>query len=144
MKTAIAEALKGEAEGGSTIGAVLIQRGAIVGRGHNRVNQTGNPTTHAEMEAIRDAGVLEDYTDTELYTTMMPCRMCAGAIIHFGIRTVVIGNSQVVNRTVEYMREAGVEVFELHDPECIRIRAEGHQRHPERYLPTAGIGVRDK
>lgn len=140
MQAAIDEAYQSDVEGGQAFGAVLVQAGEIVGRGHNRIMQTGDPTTHAEIEAIRDAGIMESYAGTVMYATMLPCRMCTGAIVQLGIEKVVIGNSASYTNTQPYMQSFNIEVVELHDDVCKKLIDNARQQHPERYLPGAGRG----
>src|SRR5215470_13932536 len=85
MLEAIREAEIGFAEGGIPIGSVLVKDGKIIGRGHNRRVQQGDPTAHGEIDCFRSAGRVGDYRDTVLYSTLMPCSMCAGAAVLFGV-----------------------------------------------------------
>lgn len=140
MQAAIDEALDGESEGGQAIGSVLIRNGEIIGRGRNRLFQTGDPTSHAEMEAIRDAGIQPGYADTILYTTMLPCFMCAGTIVQLGIPKVIVGNSSTGSQSQAFMRSHAVEVLEWEMPACKEIIAESVKKYPDRYGPTAGRG----
>lgn len=86
MKLAIAEAQQGINEGGIPIGSVLVKDGKIVGRGHNKRVQDADPVTHAEIDCLRNAGRIGSYRGTTLYSTLMPCYLCAGAIVQFGIK----------------------------------------------------------
>ena len=138
MQAAINEASQSNAEGGQAFGAVLAKHGEIIGRGHNRIIQTGDPTAHAEIEAIRDAGVLESYEGTVMYATMLPCRMCTGAIVQLGIEKVMIGNSESYTNTQSSMRSFDIKVVELHAKACKKLIDDARQQHPERYLPGAG------
>src|SRR3954449_8404512 len=89
LDAAYEEAQKGLSEGGIPIGSVLVRDGKIIGRGHNRRVQNNNPTAHAEIECLKNAGRINDYADTVLYSTLMPCAMCAGAAVQFKIPIVV-------------------------------------------------------
>ena len=93
LTAAIEEAARGLAEGGIPIGAVLVHRGTIVGRGHNRRVQNGSAVLHGEMDALERAGRLRAsvYRESVIYTTLSPCAMCTGAILLYGIPHVVIG-----------------------------------------------------
>ena len=93
LKEAIAEARKGLAEGGIPIGAIIVHKGKIIGRGHNRRVQKGSAILHGEMDALENAGRLPAgiYRECELYTTLSPCSMCSGAILLYGIPKVIIG-----------------------------------------------------
>lgn len=138
MDAALTEGQRSHEEGGQAFGAVLVQHGEIIGRGHNRIIQTGDPTAHAEIEAIRDAGILESYEDTIMYATMLPCRMCTGAIVQLGIGKVVIGNSRSYTNTQPYLRSFKIEVVELNANACIKMIDDARLEHPERYQPGAG------
>lgn len=86
MKAAIDEAKQGRQEGGIPIGSVLVKDGKIVGRGHNKRVQDNDPVTHAEIDCLRNAGRIGNYQGTTLYSTLMPCYLCAGAVVQFGIK----------------------------------------------------------
>src|SRR5215208_3740812 len=94
MQAAIEEARLGLREGGIPIGSVLVQNGQIIGRGHNKRVQDSDPITHAEIDCLRNAGRVGNYKNTILYSTLMPCYLCAGAIVQFGIPKVIAGESQ--------------------------------------------------
>ncbi len=118
MDAAIAEARKGLAEGGIPIGSVLVRNGIIIGRGRNRRVQQGDPVAHAEIDCLRRAGRVGPYGDTILYSTLMPCHLCAGAVVQFGIPLVVAGESHTFPGAAEFMRSHGVEVADMHHLEC--------------------------
>jgi len=118
MQAAIEQANITLAEGGYPFGAVLVRNGEIIGAGHNRSVQTNDPTSHGEMEAIRAAGTQESYTNTVMYTTALPCLMCAGTIARFQIPKVVYGASLPGAGTQEFMRSHGVEVVGLDIEAC--------------------------
>lgn len=139
MTAALNEARSSMAEDGYPIGSVVVRDGEIIGYGRNRFLQTGDPTTHAEMEAIRDAAkiatvdldaVLKGAT---VYTTMMPCEMCAGAIIRFGITRVVVGETRTYTDagTETLMKRQGIEVEVLEAPGCIDVVETYLETHPE-------------
>src|SRR5579884_3239535 len=94
MCAAIEEAIQGKSEGGIPIGSVLVRDGRVIGRGHNRRVQEGNPIAHAEIDCLERAGRVGTYAGTVLYSTLMPCYLCAGAVVQFGIPRVVVGESQ--------------------------------------------------
>lgn len=129
MAAALEEARSSMAEGGYPIGSVLTRGGKIAGRGRNRFLQTGDPTAHAEMEAIRDSarkadgGVDALLKGATVYTTMMPCEMCAGAIIRFGIARVVVGETQTYKHagTDALMVRQGIQIEVLEDRACIAV-----------------------
>lgn len=118
MKEAIEEARKGLASGGIPIGAVLAEDGTIIGRGYNKRVQEGNPIAHAEVECLKMAGRRQSYESTILYTTLMPCCFCAGAILLFGIKTVVVGESRNFEGARSLLETCGVTVVDLDNDEC--------------------------
>lgn len=118
MAEAVAEARKGLAEGGIPIGSVLVRDGVIIGRGHNRRVQDGDPIAHGEMSAFRDAGRQATYRDVTVYTTLSPCMMCSGTIVQFGVGRVVIGEADTFGGNEKFLRARGVAVRILDDPEC--------------------------
>jgi cytosine deaminase len=120
---AIEEARKGLATGGIPIGSVLAIDGAIVARGHNQRVQRGSPVLHAEMDCLENAGRLaaSDYRRATLYTTLSPCDMCSGAILLYGIPTVVVGESRTFCGPEDYLRSRGVDILVLDDPECLQL-----------------------
>lgn len=121
LEAAIAEAAKGQAEGGIPIGSVLVHQGRIVGRGHNRRVQKGSAILHGEMDALESAGRLPAsvYAESTIYTTLSPCAMCSGAILLYGIRRVVVGENQTFMGEEDLLRARGVEVTVAQDPRCI-------------------------
>ncbi len=121
MQAAIDEAKKGLSENGIPIGSVLVKDGKIVGRGHNKRVQDGDPVTHAEIDCLRNAGRVGNYKDAILYSTLMPCYLCAGAVVQFNIKKVIVGESQTFPGAVTFMREHGVEVIDLNNEECIQM-----------------------
>jgi cytosine/creatinine deaminase len=122
LQTAIEEARLGLAEGGIPIGAALYDReGRLLGRGHNRRVQQGDPSAHGETDAFRNAGRQRSYRDKIMVTTLAPCWYCSGLIRQFGIGTVVVGESVNFNGGIDWLRENGVEVTDLHSQECIDI-----------------------
>ena len=122
LATAIAEARLGLAEGGIPIGAALFRNdGTLLGRGHNRRVQEGDPSVHGETDAFRKAGRQRSYRDTIMVTTLSPCWYCSGLVKQFGIGTVVMGESVNFQGGHDWLREQGVEVIDLDDPECIAM-----------------------
>jgi len=138
MKAAIEEARKGWEEGGIPIGSVLVREGRIIGRGHNRRVQHGDPVTHAEIDCLRNAGRIGNYTNTILYSTLMPCYLCAGAAVQFGIRKVVVGESRTFPGAVDFMKEHGIEVVDLDDPECIGLMERMIREKPDLWNEDIG------
>jgi len=122
LNTAIEEARLGLAEGGIPIGAALFDRqGHLLGRGHNRRVQEGDPSAHGETDAFRKAGRQKSYRDKIMVTTLAPCWYCSGLIRQFGIGTVVVGESVNFPGGIAWLRENGVEVIDLHSQECIEL-----------------------
>lgn len=121
MQAAIEEAKKGLAEGGIPIGSVLVKDGKIIGRGHNQRVQQGDPMAHAEIDCLRNAGRIGQYKDTILYSTLMPCYLCSGAVVQFGIKQVVVGESVTFPGGPEFMEQHGVHITNLQNQECIDL-----------------------
>src|SRR5512139_1038777 len=126
MLVAIDEARKGLIEGGIPIGSVLIIKGKIVGRGHNRRVQDDSAILHAEMDCLENAGRLtaRDYHRAVLFSTLSPCDMCSGAVLLYRIPRVVIGENRSFQGPEEYLRSRGVELVILDNAECIRMMNE--------------------
>ena len=106
LLAAIEEAERGLAEGGIPIGAVLVHRGVIIGRGHNRRVQQGSAVLHGEMDALERAGrqPARIYRESVMYTTLSPCAMCTGAILLYGIPHVVVGENRTFMGEEEWLR----------------------------------------
>lgn len=121
MKAAIDEAKFGKNEGGIPIGSVLIKDGKIIGRGHNKRVQENDPIIHAEIDCLRNAGRIGSYKDTVLYSTLMPCYLCGGAIVQFGIKKVIAGESKTFPGSKEFLESHGVEVIDLDLEECKKL-----------------------
>ena len=118
MQAAIDEAKKGLAEGGIPIGSVIVKDGKIIGHGHNKRVQELNPILHAEIDCLQNAGRIGSYKDTILYSTLMPCYLCSGAIVQFGIKKVFAGESETFQGAKQFMEAHGVEVIDLENEEC--------------------------
>jgi len=132
LEVAIAEARQGLAEGGIPIGAALFDaQGNLLGRGHNRRVQQGDPSIHGETDAFRNAGRQRSYRDKIMLTTLAPCWYCSGLVRQFRIRTVIVGESVNFAGGVDWLRENGVEVIDLGSRECIDILAKYIAAHPE-------------
>jgi len=139
MKAAIEEAKKGLAEGGIPIGSVLVKDGRIIGRGHNRRVQKGSPTLHAEIDCLEDAGRIGSYSGTVLYSTLMPCYLCSGAVVQFGIKKVVAGESVTFAGGPGFMKEHGVEVVDLNLDECINLMKDFIDKNKELWNEDIGL-----
>jgi creatinine deaminase len=132
LSVAIGEARSGLAEGGLPIGAAMFNhRGELISSGHNRRVQEGDPSAHAETDAFRRAGRLRSYRDVVMVTTLAPCWYCSGLVRQFGIPTLVVGESRTFSGGVEWLREAGVRVFDLDSEECAGLMATFIREHPE-------------
>lgn len=118
LDAAIDEAKQGLKEGGIPIGSVLVRNGKIIGRGHNKRVQDGDPITHAEIDCLRNAGRVGQYKDTILYSTLMPCYLCAGAVVQFGIPVVIAGENETFSGAKEFMESHGVKVINAESDEC--------------------------
>ncbi len=139
MRRAYEQALKSFNEGGCPIGGVIIDTdGNILGEGHNMLVQEGNPIIHGEMSAMRAAGRRLSRRDTTMYTTLSPCMMCAGTIVQFKIPRVVVGDTVNSPGNVEFLRERGVEVIVLDDPDCVALVAKFRAEKPELWLEDWG------
>jgi cytosine deaminase len=138
LKAAIDEARKSLAEGGIPIGSVLVRDGEIIGRGHNQRVQKDDPMTHAETDCLRNAGRIGSYAGTTLFSTLMPCYMCAGTVVQFGIKRVVVGESKTFPGAPEFMRSHGVEVIDMSNPECIAMMEDFIRTKPELWNEDIG------
>jgi creatinine deaminase len=138
MKAATDEARKGLSEGGIPIGSVLVRRGKIIGRGHNKRVQDNDPILHAEIDCLRNAGRLGTYKDTVIYSTLMPCYLCAGAIVQFGIKKVIAGESETFAGAKEFMESHGVAVTDLNLAECKRLMKEFIENNPDLWKEDIG------
>lgn len=132
MDAAIEEARQGLAEGGIPIGSVLVHKGKILGRGHNRRVQSGSPTLHAEIDALERAGrqTADVYRECVLYTTLSPCAMCTGAILLYRIPRVVIGENVTFMGEEDLLRERGVAVQVVRDDRAVDLMRDFILAHP--------------
>lgn len=131
MQLAIDEAKKGRSEGGIPIGSVLVKDGKVIATGHNKRVQENNPILHGEMDCLNNAGRIGSYRNTMIYSTLMPCYMCAGTIVQFKIPKVIVGESKTFSGAREFMESHGVEVVDLNLPECIEMMEDFIQKKPE-------------
>ncbi len=141
LEVALEEAREGLAEGGIPIGAALFRRdGTLLGRGHNRRVQDGDPSVHAETAAFRDAGRRRDYTDCVMVTTLSPCWYCSGLVRQFGIGGLVVGEARTFTGGHEWLAELGVEVLVLDDPACTELLGGFIAARPALWHEDIGIG----
>lgn len=131
LAVALEEARLGLAEGGVPVGAALFDReGKLLGRGHNRRVQEGDPSIHGETDAFRKAGRQKTYRDKVLVTTLEPCWYCSGLIRQFGIGTVLVGDTVNFTGGAAWLRENGVNIIDLADPACIEMMARFIRENP--------------
>ena len=140
LMAALDDALMGRQEGGIPIGSVLVYRGEIIGRGHNRRVQRGSPILHAEMDALENAGrrAAKVYRESVLYTTLSPCAMCSGAIVLYGIPRVIAGENRSFVGEEAWLRSRGVSVEVVQDADCVALMREFLQTHPELWNEDIG------
>lgn len=121
MQAAIDEARKGLAEGGIPIGSALVKDGQLIATGRNKRVQERNPILHGEMDCLNNAGRIGSYRNAVIYSTLMPCYMCAGTIVQFKIPKVIVGESRTFPGARAFMEAHGVEVIDLDLPECVHM-----------------------
>jgi len=139
LSVAIEEAKLGLKEGGIPIGAALFdQQGKLLGKGHNRRIQENDPSVHGETDAFRKAGRQRRYRDTIMVTTLAPCWYCSGLVRQFNIGTVILGEAVNFHGGVDWLRENGVQVIDLHSNECIQMLATYITQHPEVWYEDIG------
>ena len=145
LRAALEEARAGLAEGGLPIGSVLVRGGQVIGRGRNRRVQNGDPMAHAEISCITAAGRQRTYADTTLYSTLMPCFLCSGAAVQFGIRRIVVGESETFpggqgrgGTSPALLRAHGIELVDLHDAECVEMMSSFIRDNPKLWNEDIG------
>ncbi len=141
IQATIFEAKKGLEEGGIPIGSILVHKGKIIGKGHNKRIQKNSVVLHGEMDALENAGRQPAvvYKSSVLYTTLSPCPMCAGAILLYGIPKVVIGENQTFLGSENLLRENGVEVIVLNNHECIEMMKSFIKKNPTLWNEDIGV-----
>src|ERR1700741_1348747 len=140
LEVALEEARRGLGEGGIPIGAALFhQNGVLLGRGHNRRVQENDPSVHGETDAFRKAGRQRTYRDKIMVTTLAPCWYCSGLVRQFGIGTLVVGESVNFPGGLDWLRENGVEVIDLHSQECVQMLAKYVAEHAEIWSEDIGV-----
>jgi len=138
LKAAIDQAQKSLQEGGIPIGSVLIKNNEIIARGHNKRVQEQNPILHGEMDCLSNAGRIGSYKNTIIYSTLMPCYMCAGTIVQFKIPKVVVGESRAFPGARAFMESHGVEVVDLDDLNCVEMMEKFIEEKPELWNEDIG------
>ena len=137
LRAAIEEARIGLSEGGLPIGAALVRGGEVIGRGHNRRVQNADPMAHAEIDCLTRAGRQRTYADTTLYSTLMPCFLCSGAAVQFGVKRIVVGEATTFpggagpgGTSPDFLHAHGVDVLNLSDGECIEMMSKFIRDNP--------------
>jgi creatinine deaminase len=140
LDAAIAEAEQGLGEGGIPIGAVIVYRDVIIGRGHNRRVQQGSAVLHGEMDALERAGRLPAsvYRESIMVTTLSPCAMCSGAILLYGIPHVIVGENRTFMGEEAWLRSRGVRVDVEQDERCVAMMMSFIATHPELWNEDIG------
>jgi creatinine deaminase len=138
MQAAIAEARKGLSQGGIPIGSALARDGKLIAAGHNKRVQESDPVTHAEIDCLRRAGRIGNFKNTVLYSTLMPCYLCAGAVVQFGIKKVIVGENRTFAGAEELMKAHGIEVVNLDLPECYEMMRDFIAANPELWNEDIG------
>lgn len=141
LQAAIDEAKQGLSEGGIPIGSVIVHKGKIIGRGHNRRVQKGSVILHGEMDAFENAGrqPASVYRECTLYTTLSPCPMCSGAMVLYGIPKVIIGENKTFLGDEALLKERGVEVEIVNDQSCIDMMTNFIVASPELWNEDIGV-----
>jgi len=138
MQAAIDAARKSRDEGGIPIGSALVRGGELIAVGHNKRVQDNDPITHAEIDCLRNAGRIGNFRDTILYSTLMPCYLCSGAVVQFQIPKVIVGESRTFAGAPDFMRSHDVEVIDLDLPECVEMMQEFMAKNPELWNEDIG------
>ncbi|MBI1747887.1 MAG: nucleoside deaminase [Acidobacteria bacterium] len=138
MRAALAEAEIGKKESGIPIGSVLVRGGRIISRGRNRRLQENDPMKHAEIDCLMRAGRIGSYRETTLYSTLMPCYLCAGAVVQFRIPKVIVGEARTFAGAEAFMRAHGVDVVTLDAIECIILMEQFIKEQPRLWNEDIG------
>jgi len=132
LAVALAEARKGLGEGGLPIGAAIFDvNGRLVGSGHNRRVQNGDPSMHGETDAFRNAGRQRSYRELIMVTTLAPCWYCSGLVRQFGFGALVVGESRNFAGGLDWLRSLGIRVIDLDSEECVSLMADYIRLHPD-------------
>jgi creatinine deaminase len=131
LTRALDEARQGLKEGGIPIGAAIFNiEGQLIGAGHNRRVQNGDPSLHGETDAFRNAGRQKSYRKLIMVTTLAPCWYCSGLLRQFGFGTVVVGESRNFQGGIEWLRSLGINVIDLDSQECVSLLTQYIHAHP--------------
>lgn len=144
MNEAIMEAKIGLDEGGIPIGSVIVYKDQIIGRGHNQRVQNSNPLMHGEMDAFQNAGRLDTsvYKECTIYSTLSPCIMCSGTIVHYKIPLLVIGENQTVKDTTfceDFLIENNIKIINLDLNECKSMMSSFIERNEKLWFEDISI-----
>ena len=132
LAAALSEARKGLAEGGIPIGAAIFDSsGQLIGSGHNRRVQNGDPSMHGETDAFRNAGRQRSYRNLIMVTTLAPCWYCSGLVRQFGFGTVVVGESRTFQGGIDWLRSLGIQIIDLNSEECVSLLGNYIRANPE-------------
>ena len=144
MNEAIMEAKIGLGEGGIPIGSVIVYKDQIIGRGHNQRVQNSNPLMHGEMDAFQNAGRLDTsvYKECTIYSTLSPCIMCSGTIVHYKIPLLVIGENETVKDTTfceDFLIENNTKIINLDLNECKSMMSSFIERNEKLWYEDISI-----
>jgi len=138
MKLAVEEAQKSANEGGIPIGAVLVKNDKLISSGHNKRVQLDNQILHGEIDCLSNAGRIRSFKDTVMYSTLMPCYMCAGAIVQFKIPKIFVGENKNFDGAYEFLKKNNVEVVVLNLKECKEMLSSFINNHEEIWYEDIG------
>jgi cytosine deaminase len=139
LAEAISEAKKSLLQGGLPIGSILADRGGrVIARGHNERVQKGDPTAHAEVVCIRNAGRRRDWNELILVSTLSPCVMCTGTTLLFKIPTVIIGENQNFKGAEDLFLQNQVRIVHMDDAECKEMMQTFIRRYPDLWNEDIG------
>jgi cytosine/creatinine deaminase len=139
MDLAYQQALKSYNEGGLPIGSVLVRDGKIISSGHNLRVQNDDPLAHAEMVCLKNAGRIKSYKGCTIYSTLMPCYMCSGTIVQFGIKELIVGENKNFEGGKEFMEQHGVNITILNDDNCTKLMSKFIEENPELWNEDIGL-----
>ena len=140
IDAAIEQAEKSWREGGIPIGSSLLDaQGNVVAAGHNMRVQAGDPTAHAEVSCIRNAGRRRDWRSLTLVSTLSPCPMCSGTAILFKVPRVVIGENASFRGPEDYTRSRGTTLIVVDDPRCRALMQRFMAERPELWFEDIGV-----
>ncbi len=140
VREALLEARKGYEAGGLPIGSVLADAsGRVVARGHNLRVQTGDPTAHAEVVCLRNAGRRRDWPELTLVSTLSPCVMCTGTALLYRIPRVLVGENKNFLGAEDLFAARGVTLTVLQDPDCVELMARFVREKPDLWNEDIGL-----